>query len=194
MRQIIDELEKVDWTDANWRKAVIDILRSSHSLRSRLASYMAGWKPQDRLAKLNGSHETSTHYKWLVHRDNRSGFTLWLHDYKVAAQRRPGYAEVPHNHRYDLCSIILRGGYDSVLYDVTRSVSPVDRETLREGEVLSLTHDEVHALEGIIDGTQTFFVEGPVKKHYSRVYPVDGAPCEFMDFEGRWDDFIRRLA
>lgn len=83
------------------------------------------------------SHETSTHYKWLLYRSYSPRFTVWLHDYKTDETRGPGYAQVPHNHRYDLCSMVLAGGYDSLQYDVGADVAMTDRRSFAPGDVLS---------------------------------------------------------
>jgi predicted metal-dependent enzyme (double-stranded beta helix superfamily) len=155
--------------------------------------HMETWSPSQVTARANGSHNTSTHYKWLVHRDDSHRFTLWIHDYKLAGERGPGYAEVPHNHRYDLCSIILDGGYTSVLYNVKSDLLPIEKPTFRVGDVLSLRHYEIHALTEICEGTLTLFVEGPTITDFSTVFYLDGKRRNFVDFHGRREQFLERL-
>src|SRR5215469_6644826 len=102
IKDTIDELHRLDWADPAWRKVAADVLMSSEPLGDLIAGYMRSWDPAQRTAMLDASHETSSHYKWLMYRSYDPRFTLWLHDYKPAAVRGPGYAQVPHNHRYDL--------------------------------------------------------------------------------------------
>lgn len=194
MRDVIEKLSVIDWDDRQWRKQAIDILLGSdHNLMGAVSNYVKSWDGETRTARLNGSHETSTHYKWLIHRDADLRFTLWLHDYKSRSRRKAGYAQVPHNHRYDLCSIILSGGYESILYDVSGDISEINREALSPGGILSLGYDDVHALESIRDNTKSLFVEGPTMRNYSTAFPFDGEPCDFVDFDGRLPGLLDAL-
>jgi predicted metal-dependent enzyme (double-stranded beta helix superfamily) len=193
VESIINELVRLDWADKGWRKEAADVLSCWSSPSKEISGYIRSWDDRLRAARYDGSHETSTHYKWLIYRDESRRFTLWLHDYKLSGQRGPGYAQTPHNHRYDLCSLLLRGGYDTVLYDVSGSVKETGRATLRPGGTLSLDCDQVHALERICEGTQSLFIEGPTMRNYSTAFPVDGEPRDFVDFTGRSPDFLARL-
>jgi predicted metal-dependent enzyme (double-stranded beta helix superfamily) len=193
VKHLVRQLSAVTWEDRQWRKEVFDILRGTPDLSSAVNDFMLSWDVDEQCTKDNGSHETSTHYKWLIHRDVSRRFTLWVHDYKPAELRQPGYAEVPHNHRYDLCSIILSGGYTSVLYDVSDGVVPLKRDSFAAGDVLSLSHHDVHSLTDVSEGTLTLFVEGPTVRNFSSAFPPNGPPRHFVDFNGRRDAFLERL-
>jgi predicted metal-dependent enzyme (double-stranded beta helix superfamily) len=193
--RLMEGLERVDWTGYDWRKEVSDLLEDPLALRAEIVGLMSGWNRDERRSKIYGCHETSTHYKWLIYRNPDAGFTVWAHGYKSANQRRPGYAEIPHNHRYDLCSILLQGGYTSVSYeyDSSEGLTATSRGHFGPGDVLSLTHEEIHSLEQIVDGTQSLFIEGPTRKHFSTAFPAGGEPVRHYDFDGRWNDFIDHM-
>jgi predicted metal-dependent enzyme (double-stranded beta helix superfamily) len=193
VKQLINELSRMDWTTQQWRKEAEYVISSADGLSNEITTHMSEWDASERSAKLNGSHETSTHYKILLHRDPALRFTVWIHCYKSSECRGSGYAQVPHNHRYDLCSVVLRGGYDSILYSTAAGVTPIERRTFKPGDVLSMTHDQVHALTEICEGTQTLFIEGPTIKHFSTVFPVDSPPRDYPDFHGLWDGVMLGL-
>jgi predicted metal-dependent enzyme (double-stranded beta helix superfamily) len=193
MDQLLQELYSIDWDDPEWRKLATDVLVSADSLADTVAAYMRSWEPAVRAAMMDASHETSSHYKWLTYRSYAPRFTVWLHDYKNASARGPGYAQVPHNHRYDLCSILLTGGYDSVWYNAGQHLTEVRRQTFVAGDVLSMAHDEVHSLTNIVDGTQSLFLEGPPRRNFSTSFPVEGDPQVWVDFDGRWAGTLGRL-
>jgi hypothetical protein len=193
MNHLVKQLGLLDWADDHWREDAADILRDTPHLSTLVYDHMEFWGARQVAARANRSHNTSTHYKWLFHRDDDLRFTLWIHDYKPAEERGPGYAEVPHNHRYDLCSIVLNGGYTSVLYSVSNGLTSIEKPTFRPGDVLSLRHYEVHALTEICEGTLTLFIEGPTITHFSTAFYLDGERRNFVDFHGRREQFLERL-
>jgi hypothetical protein len=67
VKQLIDRLNLMDWTSRQWRAEVADILKGTPSLPDSLAAYIAEWGPQQTSARFNGSHVTTTHYKYLVY-------------------------------------------------------------------------------------------------------------------------------
>jgi len=157
--------------------------------RSFLPDLVASWRRQ--LADIaDGSHETSTHYKWLCHRDPERRFTVWLHQYKPTTMRRPGHANVAHNHRYDFSSLILVGALTEQQYaePATPPLRLIDERTLTAGQTYSVLADEIHAMSGIEDGTLTLVVEGAPVRHHSRVYDVTtGDVTCYPDFIEQYD-------
>jgi hypothetical protein len=194
IRRLIRELSHINWVEPAWRKLAADILLSSESLGDMVVKYMRSWDPADRTAMMDASHETSSHYKWLIYRNYAPRFTMWLHDYKPASARGPGYAQVPHNHRYDLCSILLAGSYESIWYDVGNQLAEVRRQIFRSGDILSMAHEEVHSLTNIVEGTQSLFLEGPTRANFSTSFPIGGDRQTWVDFDGRWSSTLGRLA
>jgi hypothetical protein len=121
----------------------------------------------DALKVARRSHETTTHYKWLLAADGGDGARVWLHEFKPARERRPGYASTVHNHRYTFTMIALTGGYTNLRFDVrldpeSLRVDRCDvrtRENIAEGSSYSLQPDEFHCLNDIEDGTQTLVMQ-----------------------------------
>ncbi|MFI5713873.1 hypothetical protein [Kribbella sp. NPDC051620] len=193
LEEMIAALAQFDATAETWRSQVEIILDGLTDPRELIKSHMRGWSAPERADMEWRSHVTATHYKWLLHRDP-AGFTLWLHDYKPSDERGFGYAEVPHNHRYDLCSRVLRGGFTNQEHDVSEEVAYLrSKNSLAVGDLLSLDHETVHSLADILPGTKTLLVEGPRKRTWSTSYPVGGSSRRHVDFEGRFDGLQESL-
>ena len=133
-------------------------------------------------------HETTTHYKWFLSYHPQLRFKVWLHHYKSAADRRAGYAEVPHNHRYSLASVLLRGGFmhhlfervDGGLEEITAA-----RRAYAAGDSYSLPWRQLHKLDALADHTVTLVVETPVVRNFSEAFYANSAePIRFYDFVG----------
>lgn len=192
--EMIAALGQVDADPAVWRSQVEVILAGITDPLALIDGHLLNWNAQQRTAMDLGSHETATHYKWLLHRDP-AGFTLWLHDYKPSSTRGFGYAEVPHDHRYDLCSRVLQGGFTNVEHDLSEKIAyPRSKDPRAIGDLLSLDHQTIHSLADIMPGTTTLLVEGPRKRAWSTSYPVDGPPRRHLDFEGRRPDLLDRIS
>lgn len=113
------------------------------------------------------SRETTTHFKWLLACDRARGSKVWLHEFKPACERRPGYASTVHNHRYPFTAIALSGGYTNKRYRVAYEEASlrvldcdlVGSDELVEGSTYQLQPDEYHSVDDIEDGTQTLIME-----------------------------------
>ena len=97
-----------------------------------------------------------------------------------------GHAEVPHNHRYSLASVILNGGFLHHVFERhgahLREVAAV-RRTYQRGDAYAVRHNEIHKLSELCDGTLTLVVESPLVRHFSEAF-YGGAPVRFYDFAG----------
>jgi hypothetical protein len=161
-----------------------------------LLAYLDRLPDDQRGTLFDGSHDLSTHYKWLIHRSWHPRFTLWMHEYKGATDRGPGYAQVPHDHRYDVVSLILTGGYTATTWQVAPDGPFEAGNTIySEADVMSLSSTEIHSLRDILPNTRTLVVEGPLIKHYSTAYYPGGCQSRrFPDFTARWPDLRAALA
>jgi hypothetical protein len=158
-------------------------------------SYVEALTPEQRNSLFNGSHETSTHYKWLIYRTATPCFTLWLHEYRTKAQNAVGYAQVPHNHRYDIASLILTGSYAATTWKTSNvGLAEANRNVFKERDVMALSHEQIHSLSAIQQGTLTLVVEGPRIKGFSLAYyPDEQEPRIIPDFATRWPNLKTRL-
>jgi hypothetical protein len=139
-------------------------------------------------------HETSTHYKWFVYYHSTLRYKVWLHQYKPLGERKVGHAEVPHNHRYSLASLIVRGGFTHHRYEqVGDGLSELPQECSKytRGDAYFVDWRQVHRLSDVMDQTVTLVVESPVARHFSEAfYAESGEPSMFYDFIG----MLSRLA
>jgi len=145
-------------------------------------------------------HETATHYKWFLYYHKSRRFKVWLHQYKTCGERRLGYAEVPHNHRYSLASVILKGVF--VHHDFKRSggvltESVNSRQSYGQGDAYMVAWQQIHQLSDIHDQTFTLVVESPTVRHFSEAYYTESTePRMFYDFVGlrpRLEDSMRLM-
>jgi hypothetical protein len=189
-------LARLDPSSPTWPGDAASVLSHVPVSLDAVAAYIEQLEPEVRAARFEGSHETSTHFKWLVSRHERPRFTIWLHDYKPESERRHGYAEVAHDHRYDLASVILAGGYTAEELEANDdgSVVPVASARFDVGDVMRLGADAIHRLTAIDEGTITLMVEGEPKRHSSTAYyPDEPRVRTFLDFTGRWPELRSKL-
>jgi len=145
--------------------------------------------------------ETATHYVWLLGTSETQQVSVYLHEYKDPISISPGYATTVHNHRYNFSSLILRGGYRESRYLVARGddgASSVKSSELlttrvyRSGSVLSIGHEEFHAVRDILPATLTLVVKSQPFKAYSNSFheelgiwrihvPVENRVPELLD-------------
>jgi hypothetical protein len=177
------------------RHSAVHLSALQHPRRA-LLDYLAQLSPEQHDSLFDGSHDTPTHFKWLVYRNQRPRFTLWLHEYKASQLRGPGYAQVPHDHRYDIASLILTGGYIAATWQITQGkLTPADIKSYRPFDVMRLGHTEIHSLVEIEPETLTLVVEGPRIKAFSTAYyPPAEEPFTFPDFPARWPALRTKLA
>lgn len=180
----------------NWIQHCVSQLHAIRDADNALLNYLQELSDQQREDLFDGSHDVSTHYKWLVYRNTSPRFTLWLHEYKSAEQRGPGYAQVPHDHRYDIVSLILTGGYIATTWQLRDTNAPVTHDiTYTKSDIMSLDSAKIHSLRDIFPGTRTLVIEGPTIKHYSTAYSTDhNQDRTFPDFTARWPTLRESLS
>lgn len=192
MQSFEDFLERLD--SASWSPAgyidgrVADLLGELRGKLMLLHQEVASWADGNLEERGLRSHETTTHYKWFVFYHSTLSYRVWLHQYKPFPERTLGHAEVPHNHRYSLASLVVAGGFDhhvfarrgQELIELTKS-----RRSLTAGDTFVVHCDQVHKLSNLQDRTLTMVVESPVVRHYSEAFYESGnAPRRIYDFAG----------
>ena len=146
------------------------------------------------------SRETTTHYKWLLASDEAMCTKLWLHEFKPAGLRRPGYASSVHNHRYPFKAVALAGGYTNkrchVIFEAeTLQIGEIDvlsREPFLVGTGYALEPDEFHCVDEIQDGTQSLIAEfAAVRSASFSVDPKSDHLIKHVPLENRVRDLLR---
>lgn len=182
-------LEDARWTPAGYiDDSVTKLLAELGGELEILHQEVLSWREQNLEYRGLRSHETATHYKWFVYYHKKLTYRVWLHQFKPISERAFGHAEVPHNHRYSLASLIVAGGFDHHLFcrggpELREARKPV--RSFRAGDTYAVQWNEVHKLDNLRDRTLTIVVESPIVRHYSEAfYEGTGRPRRFYDFAG----------
>jgi hypothetical protein len=185
----LNRLEETSWDPAgHLDDTVLGLLAELDGERDLLYREVLSWAAGNLEYRGLRSHETTTHYKWFVYYHETLSFRVWLHQYKSADERVPGHAEVPHNHRYSLASLVISGGFDHHIFhqhklglrEQASSVRP-----FRAGDTYTVRWDEIHKLSNLLDHTLTLVIESPIVRHYSEAFYADAdRPRRFYDFAG----------
>ncbi len=183
----LQQLESLNWAPSGYiDHQVLVLLKEVGERPGMIHEAVTSWRGASLEKRGLRCHETATHYKWFVCYNKKRQYRVWLHQYKSHQERRIGHAEVPHNHRYSLASLIVHGGFRHHFYqrmqagvaelvEAQRSYSP--------GDVYQVEWHEIHRLSALQDQTITLVVESPVVRHFSEAfYREDEEPTVFYDF------------
>jgi len=197
--EFLSGLELLDWQPAgHMDPGVLDLLADLGRRPHLLWDFIGSWDEVNLETRQLRCHETSTHYKWFVYYHEKLRYRIWLHQYKAAMERRNGYAEVPHNHRYSLASLVLNGQFEHHFFDVVAGdlIEISERcEAYSRGDVYSVDWRSVHKLSGLSDHTVTLVVESPVARHFSEAfYGSSGPPNLCLDFVALHGQLLDEIA
>lgn len=181
--------------DSEWNELCRTELAALRNPSTAALTYLEQLSTYNRASLFDSSHDTATHYKWLLHRNRQRHFALWLHQYKDIDARGAGYAQVPHDHRYDIASLLLAGKYTAADWRISNdSIRQTNTRVFRCGDVMTMTNDRIHSLLSIEPNTMTLVVEGKRIRGFSTAYyPPDYRPRIFPDFQARWPELQARL-
>jgi predicted metal-dependent enzyme (double-stranded beta helix superfamily) len=197
---LISSLDKLNWDSAfETHKIVNHLLESLNQSRVSFKSSLVSL-PSSKLEIIaSNSVETSTYFKWGLHKDEHRRYVIWLHEYKSATRRQAGYANTAHNHRYWFTSLILCGGFTHISYDVKRSKSDNEQvqrifETRRVffpiGTIYTVNPEDIHSLDELVDPTLTLIVQSKAIKAYSEAFSLtDNKITLHHSFEARTQKF-----
>jgi hypothetical protein len=182
--QIFESLAELDTDSLTWRSDIMAMVeKQGPPALSDVRRYQLAWSPAEQTEKYARSHETPTHYKIRLYGRPDDGLVVWLHKYKDGFQRGTGYSQIPHDHRYDFCSLMLAGSFLSRSYEIGAPMRMVGEARIQAGDWLSLEHTEIHALADIAEGTHTLVIQGPILRHHSTGYDqLTGNGTQFPDF------------
>jgi predicted metal-dependent enzyme (double-stranded beta helix superfamily) len=188
MQDFIEELSRNAENSESWMRHCASLLVHLQRPGAEIVAYLDSLSEDILQSLFDGSHDTATHYKWLIYRSARPRFTIWLHEYKDAANRGPGYAQVPHDHRYNIVSLIINGGYIATVWCLAEGkLLDGETTTYRQSDVMSLSHDKIHNLCEILPNTITLVIEGARIKPQSTSYDLATKQQRmFPDFPASW--------
>ncbi len=172
MRGLIERLESLPWD------APGDAIRSAANLLSDVSwehvqDFLDSWNDPKLDQCAWESHETSTHFKWLLHRGSDDAFQVWLHEYKSPSLLRDGYADSIHDHRYWFASKILSGGFTQSSYRMSENqdggcdAAEIGKISFDAGSVYVVDPDEIHAISDFKHPTLTLLVRSRATKPFS---------------------------
>jgi hypothetical protein len=172
MRRFIKRLETLSWNSPGEAIHVAAALMSDVSCE-HIQSLLMAWSDVtlDRCAW--ESHETSTHFKWLLHRGSADAFQVWLHEYKPQSLLRTGYADSIHDHRYWFASKLMAGGFTQTTYhvsehaDETFDVQEIGKMSYDAGTIYIVDPDAVHTLSDFKHPTMTLLIRSRATKPFS---------------------------
>jgi hypothetical protein len=183
------KLELLEWNPAGYIDPEVLRLLAEVGREPRLVrDVVNSWTAKSLQKRQLSCHETSTHYKWFVFYHNQLRYRIWLHQYKLPSERGVGHAEIPHNHRYSLASVILRGGFVHHFFERTEGKLielAQESRSYSRGDAYMLDWQRLHKLSALTDHTITLVVESPVVRNFSEAfYSESGQPNLFYDFVG----------
>jgi len=188
-REFLRTLESLDWNPAGHiDPRLAGLLAEVGNKPELVRGLVDSWNGANLEERQLRCHETATHYKWFVYYHRSIHYRIWLHQYKMHGERRTGHAEIPHNHRYSLASVVLRGGFDHHFFERTRSGLMEQagvRQSYVKGDAYVVEWQRVHKLDKLADHTVTLVIESPPVRHFSEAfYDESGQPNVFYDFVG----------
>lgn len=186
-RDFLRSLESLEWSPAGHIDVrAVELLMKVGQEPGLIRDVISSWDTLGLENRQLRCHDTSTHYKWFIHYSRSVRYRIWLHQYKPITQRKFGHAEVPHNHRYSLASVILSGGFVHRVFERTsdglRELAD-ERRSFMKGDAYTVPWQRVHKLDELEDGTLTLVVESPIVRHFSEAfYDTSSSPSVFYDF------------
>jgi len=198
-RDFVRCLDGLEWAPAGYLDPQLaELLAELGQQPGLIRDVVQSWNSPGLDLRQLSCHETKTHYKWFVHYDPSLRYKIWLHQYKSAGQRQAGHAEVPHNHRYSLASLIIRGGFAHHCYkQISDGIAelPYGPDSYVAGDVYAIEWHQIHRLSRILNHTVTLVVESPPARNFSEAFYGDsGEPRLFYDFAGMLSQFSSELA
>jgi hypothetical protein len=171
------------------------LARDPSRVRAVIDAELAAWDREGLGTRELLCHDTGTHHKWFVGVVEPRATVIWLHEYKPAARRADTHALTIHNHRYAFASAVLRGGYDHEHYVLDADGRPTlaATERYRPPDSYVIGADELHRVSGLLDGTVTLIVQGPIERGHSAVFDASGRVREHVANARRLPDLRRTI-
>jgi predicted metal-dependent enzyme (double-stranded beta helix superfamily) len=184
---VLGEVDTLDWETPPVAHRAVSSIFAAVDIEDLLTELRAGFTE---IVDPRGSVEKTTHYKWLLGKgDPAERFEAWLHEYKPKTHRREGHASVPHNHRFWLTSLILKGGFTDTRFERSTDagddgISVLQTRAMRPGDTMVIAPEEIHSLSELRDGTFSLIVQSQKVRSYSEVFE-DGAVRRYYDLDAK---------
>jgi hypothetical protein len=185
-------LDDLPWRDgAEAALSAACLLLETSELPEELVFWLAT-RPIEQLEWITDrSLERTTHFKWFL--GARPGnYVVWLHEYKAPKEfaQAVGFASSVHNHRYGFCSRVLSGTLHVSTFATPSEPDDQIRLTgereIKQGQTMSLSHEDVHRVDRVAPRTYTILVQGPVARSFSTCYDVaSGYSRRIYDLQSR---------
>jgi hypothetical protein len=127
--------------------------------------------------------ETPTHFKWLLWESSNREFQVYVHQYKPPQNIQRGYYALSvHNHRYWFASMMLRGTFQHLRYDIPKDTAGefdvsgariIDEVTVKAGDVYQLLLGEIHSVRDIQEETRTLVVQAKPERLWSETFLLE---------------------
>lgn len=174
--QVLEDLS--DPRQAITQHAIIEALASLKDPAAVVRTWM--YPRQKELTKR--IQETPTHFKWSLWESSNREFQVYVHQYKPPQNLQCGYALSVHNHRYWFTSLMLRGGFQHLRYEIPKDAAGefdvsgatiIDEVAVKAGDVYQLSLGEVHSVRDIQEETRTLVVQAKPERLWSETFLLE---------------------
>jgi predicted metal-dependent enzyme (double-stranded beta helix superfamily) len=184
--KLIGQLEQLNWNEVeNAMPQVAHILSNSYESIESLKEDLANISREQYSQTIAHSADLSSHKKFFVYRSEQQKFSIWINQFKT--ERKSGFANSIHNHRYWFASVPLKGGFIQNIHDRLSS-RIIKTERIEQGKAYYISPNAVHSFDEIFPETVTLLVRSrayfpysesydeqteTVKRHYSLASKID---------------------
>lgn len=175
------------------------LLAAEQDLTRRLAEWLSTVDSNGLEYLLDRSTERNTHIKWCLG-GKRSTYLVWLHQYKPpdVYAKAIHFAASVHDHRYGFVSKVLNGALDAEWFarqDGSPTPISMVRRTIAEGDIVTMTPDEIHCIRSVLPNTCTLVIQGPAIRRHSTVFHLGAGSTESMgDLEAKFPELLARFS
>jgi predicted metal-dependent enzyme (double-stranded beta helix superfamily) len=166
--KLIGQLEQLNWSEVeNTMSKVTSILSKSFEHIESLKMGLAQISESQYSEMISHSADLNSHKKFFLYKSEEQKFSIWINQFKP--ERKSGFANSIHNHRYWFASVPLKGGFIQNIHDgLSSKIIKVER--IEHGEAYSIFPNTVHSFADIFPETVTLLVRSRAYFPYSESY------------------------
>jgi len=192
--ELVFEIEKLNWSEPNIIiNEVATILEKYYDRIEEFKSDLKNTSPATFSNLISHSYDLPSHTKWFLYKSKQQGFSIWINQFK--SERKYGYANSIHNHRYWFASIPLCGKLVQTIHEIkivnnVLTDNKIRKEIINEGKSYFLSPFEVHSFDEIEKDTVTLIVRSKAVSAFSESYNLkDNSVKKHFSFSSRFEDF-----